>query len=323
MLAHILLQTQVVALYPIAKILFMCAAELHDPMATMILMEQAVRHNRPADLAKAELQIAKWNLGRMAKEGNQAAQILQARILELEGGNDRKILNLLERAVGVVGDEEEAKGPTEDELFAEESKESRGDEEQDAYLADAWRQIARVQGRLGRKELAKAALQTAALDLDDPQAYYLLAQQHLESTSATYIEYLLKAALSGIANAAYKVGVWNLQEMERVSSGSAARARNPFAPAVVDTMQWYRLIRQWFLVSLEAADCDFRLQAKMHVVRLLSKLGESSDARDLLTELADDRSSSRTRALRLRELWKDDSLSSLTVNEFETRINAG
>ena len=321
-LAHILLQTQVTSLYPIAKILFMSAAEMQESMATMILMEQAIRHNRREDLSKADLQVARWNLGKMATDGNQPAQILQARVLEVEGGDDRRILGLLERAVGVSSDAGDGERPAEVELFAEDSKKEGEGEEPEASLADAWRQIARIRARLGQKDLAKDALKAAAVDLDDPQAYYLLAEQHFDSASATYIEYMLKAAVSGVGNAAYKVGVWNLQEMERGSSAAPARSRNRFAP-IVDTTQWYQLIRQWFLVSLEAAECDFRLEAKMHLARLLFKLGEASGAREWLGNLTDDRSASRTKAVRLRELWKDNSLEHLTATEFETRINSG
>ena len=313
MLAHILLQTDIKALYPIAKSIFLSASELGDEFATVTLIEQALRHSRREDLKKPELRVARVQLEKMAQSDNAGAKVLQARVLDLEGGDVEKTLDLLEEAV-VQGRRKD-----DESVNKEEQRDAKGP---DPSLGVVWMAIARAQEKLGQQNAAKKAIENAALAHDNPQAYYQLAERS-DPASAEYIEYMLKAAASGVGNAAYKVGLWNLHELERAttrpSAGGTGGRRSPYAP-VAGVVSWYPLIRQWFAVALEAAECDHRPTARMHVVRILFRERDVEGARLWLRGLAQDQSVPKAVTNWLQNLWKSGDPDALTSTDFEARI---
>ena len=315
MLAHVLLQTETPALYGTAKILFATAAVFQDEMATLALMQAAVRSQREGELLRADLQNARTNLVKMADRGNRSAQILRARVLIAEKGNSRKALSLLESAVQTRDDEVGTSEPD-----PTRSKESKSAEGPDRSLAEAWRQIGQIKAQQGEGEQAKQAFEKAATVYDDPQAYYLLAARYAKSGSERYIEYMLKAAMAGVGNAAYRVGVWNLQEIQRSSDKSKSGwSLSRFAP-VVTPPQWMVLIRQWFSVAAESIECDFRTQAKLHVARLLLQDDDTERAQAYLQDIADDQAISPGVRKKLGPLLDPHGLSQMTGLQLELRL---
>ena len=89
-----------------------------------------------------------------------------------------------------------------------------------------------------RKEEAKAAFEKAALELDDPSAYFHLSQLQKPDSPEQKV-YLMKAAASGVSDAWHELG---LSELATI----AKRAEKP------TKLEDYGMAREWFEVA--AAD---------------------------------------------------------------------
>ena len=97
----------------------------------------------------------------------------------------------------------------------------------------------------------------AAVEYDDPKAYYHLARSFVQSYGMMYEEYMLKAAASGNINAAHELGLYYFRQSKgSVMTGlNKGGTRKPHAsleplPAVVDKMR--ELAQQWFAVAADA-----------------------------------------------------------------------
>jgi tetratricopeptide (TPR) repeat protein len=132
---------------------------------------------------------------------------------------------------------------------------------------------------------AKAAFEKAALGLDDPHAYFYLAQLQ-EPGSSNQQVYLLKAASSGVVEAWHNLGVLELEKVNKLER----------KPASLDD---YGMAREWFLV---ASAEGFGLS--MINMAIISKaIGQMDEALKWL-EKAEGAEGSRNEATATKRKWE-------------------
>ena len=191
-LAQILLRSNT-NLEDIAKRLFFSASALNEPAATLQIVSEAFQNGT---VAKPELAKPLQHLSMLAKTDNNAsAMFLLAQILESQGKVD-KALSYYEQITNDKG------------------KTYRAAAEVDGTVAQAWLALGRIKTSNGDLTGAKAALKKAALEYDDPTAYFYLAR-FCDPMSDDYQLYNLKAASSGVKEAAHNLGDFYLQQSQR------------------------------------------------------------------------------------------------------------
>lgn len=115
-----------------------------------------------------------------------------------------------------------------------------------------------------RKE-AIAVLRKAALELDDPSAYFYLAELE-KSGSPNQIVYFMKAASSGITEAAHELGLIEVAKAVESADGN--------------TPPHYEMAREWF--QLAAAD-NYR-PSMISMSKICRDNGEAEEARKWLNK---------------------------------------
>jgi tetratricopeptide (TPR) repeat protein len=131
---------------------------------------------------------------------------------------------------------------------------------------------------------AKAAFEKAALELDDPSAYFYLAQLQ-EPGSSNQQVYLLKAASSGVVEAYHNLGALELEKI-------ANQERKP------TSLDDYGLAREWFQVA--AAD-GFGL-SMLNMATICKAVGQMDDALHWL-EKAEGVEGVQNEATALKKQW--------------------
>lgn len=247
----------------IAKDLMVAASKRSDSAATLQLMSEAIKiqNHRHPDVA-----FARQHLADMAKAGNPKALTLMGQIRESESSYE-KALRFYESAARVDG--------------------STGisTESSDGTLADAWSGIARLKAIAGDWAGSKAALEKAALQYDDPSAYYGLAQQYTSLTSPNWLNYILKAAISGDAAAANKLGryylghtlaVHPLAEIGKGFTGSTSSRLSS---------ESLTMATEWFTVSAESSI----VTSQLYLAILLRAQGQTQEGLNWLTKAGSDK----------------------------------
>lgn len=136
--------------------------------------------------------------------GKYSAQVKQ--LVDLaQNTNDSQAMAILGSALMASGQEKEA--------LAYFQKATRAGLEFDG-AGEALVGEGRILINQGKKVAAKAALEKAALQLDDPAAYYYLSQLQ-EPGSTNQQVYLLKAATSGIIEASHNLGAFELEKIHK------------------------------------------------------------------------------------------------------------
>jgi len=192
-LARILLRTSNTDLTDIAERLFFSASALNEPMATLQIVSEAFKNGT---LAKPALANPLQRLSTLARaDSNAPATILLAQILESQGKVD-KALTYYEQITNNEGKTYKATTEVED------------------TVAQAWLALGRI--RTSNKDWtgAEAALKKAALEYDEPTAYFYLAR-FCDPKSDEYLLYNLKAASSGVREAAHNLGDFYLRQSKR------------------------------------------------------------------------------------------------------------
>ncbi|MCJ1465624.1 hypothetical protein MMC07_004243 [Pseudocyphellaria aurata] len=194
-LAKVLLVTQLEANFMTVQGLLLAATELEDPGATLMLIQWDLKTRRegprPAFTKKAfEL------LEKLVQSENPAAVFLQGKLYEREGKNKlalKMYVKSTEISTGAYS----------------------GVKALPITLGDAWKAIGRL--RMQGKDLvgAKDALKKAAIDHDDPSAYLDLATKMTDPSTDEYEEYLLKAAISGKAEAFGELGAHFFKKLQK------------------------------------------------------------------------------------------------------------
>lgn len=110
------------------------------------------------------------------------------------------------------------------------------------------------------KERAREALQKAALELDDPSAYYYLATME-EKESLNRTVYFMKAAASGILEAAYELGRIELSKIKDVGSSNKSAD--------------HKMAREWF----ELAATGGHRESILELAKICKDNGELEEER--------------------------------------------
>jgi TPR repeat protein len=182
------------------------ASELGDSAATIALLSSGMRSG---NFRKYEKPLKR--LGILAKEGNPRAMTLLGRT-EASKGNATEALEWIRKAT---------RGPAG--LDFEEAGEALVYEGQ-------------LLMNRNREEAIKA-LRKAALELDEPSAYFYLAKLE-KSGSPNQTVYFMKAASSGVTEASHQLGLIELSKAVKAADGN--------------TPPDYGMAREWF--QLAAAD---------------------------------------------------------------------
>jgi TPR repeat protein len=229
------------------------ASELGDDEATIILVVAGIRSGNFRDYEKPLKK-----LGVMAKEGNPRAMTLSGRIAASQGGN-KEALGWFRKAT---------QGPTG--LDFEEAGEALVCEGQLLMKDDT--------------KAAQAVLRKAALELDDPSAYFYLAELE-EKGSQSQAVYLMKAASSGIIEAAHELGSIELSKTTKASEGNSPPS--------------YGIAREWFQL---AAVGDYG-PSMLQLAQICKESGEPDEGLKWL-EKAKKREDVREQALQMRDSWE-------------------
>lgn len=189
LLAQILDRTSNTYLKDISKSLFFSASALGEPIATLKVVSEAYQNGK---LATPELAKPLQRLTTLAKvNSNPPAMLLLAQILESQGKVD-KALTYYEQITNNDGKD-------------------RAAAEADGTIARAWLALGRIKASNEDFTGAEAALKKAALEYDEPTAYFYLAR-FCDTKSDDYLLYNLKAASSGVREAAHNLGDFYLRQ---------------------------------------------------------------------------------------------------------------
>lgn len=287
-LAKILLRSSSVKL---ALPLLSAASALQDEDATCILVEEGLKHGRAQDLQHAKLQGPFGQLQKLAVAGNPAAVLLQARLLELKG-------NLKEALEGFKS------------AILQASANQNGEKtDHRTTLAEAWQGVARVEFKFGNSEKEVEALEVAALQYDNSEAIYKLAlKRHDDDAPSEAAELFLKAAVSGIGNAAFMLGTILCSQMEAKEEDSSS----PQSGIQIQGQKFikeYNMIKEWFTIALESAqahsDSTGRAQASLQIARVLRKTGQLEQSVACLDQAIAQMQPNTPPIHSLRELWGD------------------
>ena len=268
MLAQILLRAGDAAHFPLARELLLAASELDDEAATITLVSQAVQTGR---MRHPDIVAPRAHLARLAAARNPAAMVLQAELLAAQGQAE-KALQLAEAAVRQDGD-------------AYTGAEAVGEATQ-----RAWSTLAKLRRQRGDVKGARLALEQGALEHDDPWAYYYLANSYRAPAHPDYVAFMLKAAVSGIPDAAHKLGRYYLglaQPARAVPKGNGPRAtgRGGLAAsfAVRHSEREKRVLAlEWFAVSVEYPRFRNVDESRVFLALLLRGRGELEKGRKVL-----------------------------------------
>ena len=246
----------------------MVASELGDGYATFTLVDEALKHRRVQDLQHSKLQHPLKHLKELAEAKDMTAMVLMARVLELKG-EYRSALTLFNAATATVNI----------------SSDKRDTRDKNA-LCEAWKGIARIEKTNGNLSKEMQAWEAAATQGDDPKAFYELALRKADKSPSESLEHMLKAASSGVGDAAFKLGMaycsyLEVGQEEKTSDAQMSRTGANRSQAL---SKQYQMIKEWFTVATESEDCSWRAHAKLQLARIMRKTGASTQS---LAELED------------------------------------
>ncbi|MCJ1475273.1 hypothetical protein MMC13_003935 [Lambiella insularis] len=270
MLAQILLKVGDAETFPVLRELLLSASALEDEAATMILVNQAVETNR---MSHPDIAGPRAHLARLAQASHPAAVVLQAELLAAQGQTD-KALRMCEDVV---------QADIDDYMGA--------DVLGDSAKRKAWNAIAKLRKEKGDMAGAKLALEAAAFHHDDPWAYYYLADNYRRPDDSQYLLFMLKAAASGIPNAAYKLGRYYLG-LTRLSKKKLEQRNDPgFREALAFGTKYKEeekrlLAAEWFSVAAESPAHKKIDDSRVYLALLLRAQGDLAGGRTLLKQAA-------------------------------------
>lgn len=284
-----------------SELLFL-SSEMGDQAATMILVDEGLCRS---NLGHHQLQKPLRHLDQLVNDNVVEAVVLAARVNEVRG-NSSKALSLFRRATTI------SSGPK-----------SAADLPK-ASLSEAWMGIARIERDLGHASSASEAVRTAALEYDSSEAFYELALESEVEKPEEMVNHLLKAAISGVGNAAYKLGLWySAQADDREHSitnlSDVPQKSFPEAQRGVKIPRKYKVGHEWFSVAAESESCEWRAQAALHTARILLKSGLVAESEYCLESIFAHKEIKPKLVTWLRENWTGSSFEPSTV-EFEELI---
>jgi TPR repeat protein len=268
---------------PAAKTLQVTAALLEDENASLILVESALRAER---LHHPDLQAAERTLVRMSDQGHVHATERLAALYERRG-EQAKALRLAEKIMteGVSRDSQEAH------ILSPQF--------------NCWKIVSRIRREQNDLEGELEAIEYGAKVMDDPEAYCELAMKNTTLDARRRLEYLLKAAASGVGHAAYLVGDYYYGQ----ATGRALDAVLGSRKLVLDELKkdgsifdhfQLNLAGNWFQVALEAKAGPLsydRDAAGIAAVVSLAEAGDVETACSLLRQYSGMQFAERFRSL--------------------------
>ena len=249
------------------------ASRLKDPMATFMLIKEAIDSHR---LTTPNLAGPIKHLQSLVDEGDLTAIYLTGQMYESEAKISHA-LKIYEMAIS------SSAGGLNSGIVLDNS------------LGDIWKAIGRLKAKAGDHVGAQVATEKCALEFDDPRAYYDLAKLYTLSSSENYEAYMLKAAVSGEPEAAHELGVLYHQQSRMASlipSDKSPSERSNYLekPNEESTLQDQSTIslfpqsekgaqaRDWLAV---AAECDISI-SQLYLAILLRAMGKHEQSTEWL-----------------------------------------
>ena len=254
-LARILLYNRTISSSKLALSIFTASSDLGDEHATFIMIDEGLKHGRPQDLKHPKLRAPLSHLKKLAEAKNLVALVLLARTLELEGDLQTS-LKLFQRAIAVARDPR-----------------SNSEARDNATLSEAWKGAARLARKLNHASEEQVAWESAALQCDDPEAFFELAIRKNSQLASKNIEYLQKAAISGVGDAAFELGMAYCSSLETAAEKEGSVETMPRINARTEFLEQYEMIKEWFSIAVESEKCRWRGQARLQGARVMRKLG--------------------------------------------------
>ncbi|MCJ1223464.1 hypothetical protein MMC12_000105 [Toensbergia leucococca] len=259
--------------------LFSAASKLNDSQATFEIIRQAIRTSR---LSRPEIHGPRRQLAGFAEAKDPEALILECQVCESEG-KPKLALKLYKEVTEIqtrTGDNTKAL---------------------DRSIAEAWKSISRLQIQAGHLTSAKVAIEKGALQYDDPLAYYYLAKFFEDSSSDDYLNHMLKAAASGVPQAANEIGMYYYKQMQTQKQEDSVDNR--------------LLAQEWFAVG---AECDIE-SSQVYLAILLRRAGKLADGLRWLEKVSHSKEW-RSAIPWLKQVWGQTSFD-LTKHDVETIRN--
>lgn len=306
-LAKLLINYGGLADIKIIQELLFAASLLKDPSATLMISKIALKHNRAMPLAYLQ------HLKQMVAENNYAALYVQGQIYEA-GKQDSLALEMYMKSLSSA------------------SEGYQGAEAFDIPLGEVWTGIYRLKSRKD-KEGAHIAIKRAALEYDEPSAYYLLAKEFTSKSSSEYENYMLKAAASGEMRAADALGIFYLEQFQGIQLCSSKESLNNLveklageskdsgnasqAPlrALTKMKNYLELAREWFNVGAEAKIPS----SQVHLAVILRHEGKSGEGLEWLERARDSKSWANTISW-FEKRWESDSVDFAQINIENLRL---
>lgn len=286
------------------------ASQLKDPAATFLLCEGALRyHGGVVPVAQRQ------HLKEMVSEHkNCAAMYMQGQIYEAEK-RDSVALEMYLRSLDNAGDGYD------------------GSKDFKITLGNVWMGIYRVKKRGKDKEGARVAIRKAALEYDDPTAYFLLAKEFTPESSSEYEEYMTKAAASGEMEAVDALGIYYFKQAQETGSSSSStaspvdQARNlvgdtgTVSPASegaasAEKRKGQDLAREWFMVGAEANIPS----SQVHLAVILRHEGKLSEGLDWLNKASEAKSWTKT-VTWFKGFWESNTVDFMQLDMENLRLS--
>ncbi len=285
------------------------ASRLKDPSGTMIIYEMALKAGTYRDIPSAYRE----HLQQMMSKNNYAAMYLQGKIYEAEKQNSLALGMYLKSLKSA-------------------SEGYAGAEAFEITLGEFWTSIYRSKAQ-NDPEGALTAIKRAALEYDEPSAYYLLAKEYTPEYSKEYEQYMLKAAASGKMGAADALGKYYFKQFQgNLSSASEKHVNDKVGDPVEksedssnipeaspepwpQTGKVPELAREWFNVGAEANIPS----SQIYLAVILRQEGKLREGLDWLEKASGSNSWAKTVSW-LQKFWESDAVDFMRINLESLRL---
>lgn len=290
----------------LATVLLLAASGQKDVAATMFLMAEAIR--KGPSYQSRHIISARQHLTELAQSNHPAATVLYAKWLESNGDHDAALALYYQVTT------------TRDDRYT--------DDDYQAALPAAWWNIGRLisERYAHRSSEAENALENAALRYDEPRAYFQLARRFRSSSDPSYHNYLMKAAVSGVTEAAFYLGKYHYglsmggntalrQEKPQVARSSAVPSSH--------VRHHRNLAVEWLNIAAEPPRHPKSCDSQVFLAILLHQQGQLERGYEWLLKAQQASSQSRLSLISgLRAMW-DQEETNLTTMDIGRAIDDG
>lgn len=305
-LAKVMMVTEVSAYAKITRELLLAASELQDPSGTLAILKSALLHDNRIPL------VCLQHLNQMVHAKNYAGLYMQGQIYERERQDSLALKMYME-------------------CLSSAAEGYPGAEAFDILLGEVWLGIYRLKSKKKDSEGAHMAIMRAALEYDEPYAYYVLARDYIPQTSNEYESYMLKAAASGETSAADALGNRYLEQsqgiqsystkegldnlVKKLAAGEAREAKDPSTASQrqpsssIKSRYGLKLAKEWLSLGAEADIAS----SQVHLAVILRYEGKSGEGFDWLRKARAKKGWPNTITW-LEKQWKFDNIDFLQIN---------